>query len=347
MKIQHFYALLITLISFVSVNAQYFTGKVYNEYNQALADANVYVDATNIGVVTNSNGEFKIEIPKIDNALLVISFMGYEKLYISDFSKNNLTYTLQPKENELEEVMITDSSFSRADLLKVFKREFLGENHKKCNIINEDAIRIKFDDNSNSISAFSNEDLIIINKKLNYKIRFNLIDFEAQLSFKDLAPQYLKQSFFYGTSFFEDHEEMKKKHIKRRKKAYLGSIQHFFKSLYFNKVEENEFAVFKNSFQVPSKSILKVEKQNSNSFLKLGESDAQKNADFYERTGKEVPYFFRVSLLYKKEQTDIRFTSNSIQFDKYGNYFPVQDVLLIGEMAKNKLGGMLPSNYEL
>lgn len=342
-----YYYFIIFLVISVSLNAQYFSGKVYDEYNQALKDANVYVDATNIGVVTNAKGEFTIEIPKIENALIVISFLGYEKVYISDFSKNDLIYNLKPKENQLDEVLVTDSSFSRADLLKVFKREFLGANYRKCKIVNEDAIRIKFDDQSNTISAFSNEDLVIINKKLNYKIRFNLLDFEAQLSFKDLDPRYLKQSYFYGTSFFEDDEEMKNKHKRRRKKAYLGSTQHFFKSLYANQVEENGFKVFKNSFQVPSKSILKVERHNSNSFLKLGESDAQKNADFYKRNGKEVPYFFRISLLYKKEQTDIKFTTKSIQFDKFGNYSPIQNVLLIGEMGKNKLGGMLPSNYEL
>jgi len=340
------YFILLLLIG-LQGKAQVFTGQIVNNKNEALKNVNVYFDATNIGVVTNAKGNFKIEIPKIENALLVISYLGYETLYISDFSKNESTYKLLPKNNELEEVVLINSTFSRAELLKVFKREFLGKNRKSCLILNEEAIRIKFDEQSNTISAFSNEDLIIVNKRLNYKIRFNLIDFEAQLTYKKLDPRYLKQAVFYGTSFFEDHAELKNKHIKRRKKAYLGSIQHFFKSLYTGEVEENGFSVYKNSFQVFSDSVLEVKKNNTGSFLKLGVSDAQENAEVYKSNSKEVPYFFRISLLYNKDQTDIKFTTNTIQFDQFGNYSPIQNVLLIGEMAENKLGGMLPSNYEL
>lgn len=333
----------------LQTHAQYFSGKVQDEKGNPLEGANVYFDATNLGVITGKGGNFKIEIPEIKNTLLVIRFLGYETLYISNLENNNQTYILQPKNNELEEVFLSKSIFSREALLNVFKREFLGntKNGRNCKIINEDAIRIKFDANSNTINAFSNEDLIVINSKLNYKIRFNLVDFEAQLTYQNLANKYVQQSFFYGTSFFENVAKHKNKHHKRREKAYSGSIQHFFRALYTSRLEQNNFTVAKNGFRVSPKDVFQIDKSNHIYKLHLGKSDAQKNSALFERMGKETPYIFKVILLYKnKYQTDIKFTTKAIHFDEFGNYSPVEHVLLIGEMAKHKLGEMLPSNYK-
>lgn len=330
--------------------AQYFEGKILDEKSKPISGASIYFDTTNLGVISSETGEFKITIPNLENKLVVISYLGYEKIYINDIKSSDTkhTYILTPKIDELDEVLLSDSYFTREQLLRVFRKEFLGDTKlgKKCKILNEDAIRIKFDTKTNTISAFSREDLVVLNPSLNYKVYFNLIDFEAEFNLKSLNYLYFVGSFFSGTSYYEDIDSAQVKFFNRRIKTYKGSIQHFFKSMVLNKLEENEFTLAKNGFLINQDQLFNLSKEDGIYLMKLGVSDALKNKKIFDQLGREIPYFFKISVLYQsKQQTDIKFTSREIYIDAYGNYSPIRALLLTGEMAKNKLGGMLPSNF--
>ncbi len=78
-----------------------------------LAYANICIEETTLGTVSNSNGEFIFKIPKnINNSNLVVSFLGYENLKIPI---NKLTIyenllMLKPNRIPIQEVIIRNSS---------------------------------------------------------------------------------------------------------------------------------------------------------------------------------------------------------------------------------------------
>src|SRR6478752_3459204 len=65
------------------------TGTVTGENNQPLVGAAVKVKGTNIGVTTNEKGEFTINAA--DNAVLVITYVGYAEKEVSVNGQTNLT----------------------------------------------------------------------------------------------------------------------------------------------------------------------------------------------------------------------------------------------------------------
>jgi iron complex outermembrane receptor protein len=84
------------------------TGKIIDTITQEpLTGATVVVKGTQIGVSAGLDGTFKIKIPS-DNAVLVISFVGYDSKQISVRSGQNIgTFTLNPNSSSMKEVTIT------------------------------------------------------------------------------------------------------------------------------------------------------------------------------------------------------------------------------------------------
>jgi hypothetical protein len=86
-------------------------GKLFDkETNSAIVYADIYVLDTSIGVITNEDGEFYLNIPKAyENNTLVLSSLGYEKLQfpinkLLNKSENN--FYLEQKSENLDEVII-------------------------------------------------------------------------------------------------------------------------------------------------------------------------------------------------------------------------------------------------
>ena len=64
------------LLSFLSYSQYTISGRVLDEDNEGAVGANVVVQGTTIGVVTDLDGNFTLNIPKGKNQI-VISYVGY------------------------------------------------------------------------------------------------------------------------------------------------------------------------------------------------------------------------------------------------------------------------------
>lgn len=99
----------------VLANAPYaqtkITGKVLDEKGQPLIGASVKVKGLSTGVSTNANGEFSIDVP--GNAILVVSFIGYDPQEVSVAGKTTLTIRLTPSTNTLNQVVVTALGIKR------------------------------------------------------------------------------------------------------------------------------------------------------------------------------------------------------------------------------------------
>ena len=95
----------ICLIFIQNVAAQSISGIVTNKNNEPLIGASVYWLQTTIGVVTNNKGEFKIDLAKSTNKL-VVSFIGFKKDTISIVDNNKYIRVKLTQDESLKEVVI-------------------------------------------------------------------------------------------------------------------------------------------------------------------------------------------------------------------------------------------------
>jgi len=80
------------------------TGKIVNSLGEPVRGASVLVKNTTIGASTNDQGEFSVTAP--ENAILVISFVGYVTQEVSVEGRTSVSVTLVSMENTMNEVVV-------------------------------------------------------------------------------------------------------------------------------------------------------------------------------------------------------------------------------------------------
>ncbi len=91
------------------------SGKVLSGADSTgLPGASVLVKGTTRGTVTDGNGNFSIEVPSAD-AILVISFVGYDTQEISVGGRTRINITLGQNAQALEEVVVTALGITRKE----------------------------------------------------------------------------------------------------------------------------------------------------------------------------------------------------------------------------------------
>ena len=80
------------------------SGKVVSDNGEAIAGASILVKGTNIGTKTDANGNFSFNVP--DNAVLIISSIGYEDQEVSAAGQTTLNVTLKLSEKLQDAVIV-------------------------------------------------------------------------------------------------------------------------------------------------------------------------------------------------------------------------------------------------
>jgi hypothetical protein len=106
-------------------------------------------------------------------------------------------------------------------------------------LLNKEAIKFRYYKKSKKLKAFADEPLVFDNQALGYRLKYALTVFEFDFDNK---------IFFYeGYPFFEekvtDKKRLQRKWQSNREDAYSGSLMHFMRSLYRNKLVEDKFKV--------------------------------------------------------------------------------------------------------
>ena len=100
--------LTIALCLFVSIGAAFaqntVTGTVTDESGQPLAGASVLVAGTTIGVNTDLDGNYSLNVPK--DGVLVFSFIGFEEQRITPNGRKNINVVLVEDKNVLNETIV-------------------------------------------------------------------------------------------------------------------------------------------------------------------------------------------------------------------------------------------------
>jgi CarboxypepD_reg-like domain len=329
-------AILITLliISFNGFSQRAIRGKVVNATGgEPIPGSSVFINNSSKGMVSDRQGEFELNDIPVGKHDLIVSSIGYETSVFSfdaDQLPLQLKIEMQVKVRQLENVTVEPSVEEGWDKWgRLFTDNFVGNipNGMHCKIKNHKAIRFRYYKKSNRVTAFADEPVILENKALGYKISYQLEDFEV--NFKNGS------TFFAGYPFFEEMEKNKKKWERNREKSYQGSMMHFMRSLYQDKMASEGFEV-RRMVRVPNMEKERVKKiylpslQNRNITINGGSVSVNRkdslgadSVDYYDRVMQQKDYIE----IYGRDLL----TADSLVIQMDGNYKVIffQDYLYV------------------
>ncbi|MCX6320637.1 MAG: carboxypeptidase-like regulatory domain-containing protein [Bacteroidia bacterium] len=324
---------LILLFLFINVNLvaynQVIKGTIFdNKTKNIIYSASVYFNGTSVGVLSDENGNFRLDISKYRSMPLTISAIGYYSVTLTDFSTNkpNLVY-MNPKLFELNEVVVNAKSqaWKRRENLTIFRNEFLGTtgNAMNCEITNENDIRFKYSSDNDTLKAFATKPILVDNKALGYKITYYLDKFEYDKQSKSFL--------FKGNIIFQEDATTKgtKKIFfeKKRNYAYLGSRMHFFRALWMDDLNSAGFTVRNSANETISYKKIVFQKDSRTKYLKC-------------------PGGLGISYYTKQPTSFIIFLKESVFFDPNG-YFEPDGITWEGEMARQRIADLVPYEYSI
>lgn len=350
------------------VNGQTIKGVVSDQDSKiTLPRATVYQDGTTNMTITDENGEFELNTRGLNNTL-IIRFIGYFTERIENpFKYNNKYVKLYLSEElvALDEVVIGNNSrFTRAQMLRAFREQFLGTSAAalRCKIKNEDDLILRYNTSEKKMTATSRNPLEITNNYLEYEISFDLVEmvvtFNSTIS---LHSNFVTNTYFSGSTFYTDISKKNKIH-KKRDEVFQGSIAHFLHALSNkqlkqqkwdlivdgNVVNVNDYLKITDSLQFKKIRLIKipqkvVEGEFTGEMLK---NITKINSQMWVDSMKVVrmPTFF-TPYYNSKQQSILDFRTEVIYVDSNGNYSPIYGLVFGGYLGMLKLGDLLPTNY--
>lgn len=207
--------------------------------------ATVFLANTFIGTRTAENGLYVLQNIPSGKYDLIISSIGYEffsKAIAIDLPETKADIELTHEVKVLKEVVVKSSQSDYLRLLRIFKRNFLGEtrNAIKCTITNISDVELNYNEEDKVLTAYSDQPLVIENKALGYRLYYFLQKFKLDL----------KQGYctLLGVPRFEtmipENKNQLTKWAKERVRAFNGSMIHFMRSLKYSCLHENNFDIY-------------------------------------------------------------------------------------------------------
>lgn len=189
-------------------------GQVLSADNrQPVVSANVYISNSSIGTVTDEKGHFLIRNFPAGRYDLVVSCVGYTTQVITVSSAQlpkQLTVLLQPKVNELQEVIVEPYDKNGWERWgDFFIENFIGTSAfaRDCKLLNRDVIKFRFSKKKNKLEVIANDRLVIENHALGYVLKYDLTRFEYDFGTRIFLYQ--------GYPLFEEMESKRSGRLKQ------------------------------------------------------------------------------------------------------------------------------------
>jgi len=231
------------------------SGKVLNGADKTpLANASVFLSNATVGDMTTVDGSFNLHNVKPGKYELVVSIIGFEPLR-QDILVNYSDIILpeieaSPQTISLKEVTVKPlNDGNRARNYAWFKDEFLGTSAlaAECKILNPEIIDLDYDDATNTLTASSNDFIIIENQALGYKIKYLLASFIKDTN-KDAKDNNADMIHYEGSALFENLKgtpAQERRWKKQRKEVYEGSAMQFLRSAVNGRTDGEGFRVLR------------------------------------------------------------------------------------------------------
>lgn len=331
------------------------TGKVIDSTSQQpMKGASVFCQNTTFGVITDSEGEFSLTLPK-GGYDLVISFTGFQAAEYRINASSNIEpmlVQLIPKDKSMESVTVAGSNEVPDGWAKYgsfFMEQFFGTtaNAKQCSLENPDALRFFYSKKRNRLKVLAKEELRIVNEALGYRIRYQL----DSLSFEYAT----KIAMYTGYPFYEEMEgtpEQEEVWEKNRLKAYNGSKLHFMRAWHAGTIEEEGFVLERVNNQDPKEfESARLENYYDTSFyLKdSGVVDIQLTGKFRIKYYKEMPdpafvKFYKLPPHIRVQLTVLDIL-NDFVIEENGYWWEQADLINTGYWSYERVADAVPYDY--
>lgn len=348
------------------------TGTVLDSLTQErLQYVTVYINGTTKGTVTDADGHFELKDVSYP-ATVIFSFVGY-KPQAHDIVLNPGHLSIELKPNiDLPEVVITGKKVKRKDLT-YFKSMFLGDDRwgRHATIRNENVIMIEnthytrkvavndigyeVDEKVSVFNAWASEPLIIDLPLLGYVLYVDLVYFTVEHIGGNTLCDML--GYFYYKPYTIGKESKLVSFEKNRRQAYYNSSQHFLRSVYENRLEENGYilAMADNStilrLDIIKYNPIGVEKYSDiieDSIMQIhGLKDKRLKILYYHKyDGTPLNLKENKTTLYPFSESGITFMKDTCVFYKDGIVID-NNIRFMGEMSEKRVGACLPDDYNI
>lgn len=257
------YAVLLALLGLLGTvrvataqNLAVLSGQVRDSLTrEPLPSATVFLAHTTLGAATDVSGNFAVKNIRPGTYEVVVSYLGYRlsrRVLTVAAGPSTLNVLLSPTPNTLTNVVIRPRN-NPADY-RSFVRLLLGSTSfsRQCQIRNPDDVVVLRDRQTNELTARSDKGLQVDNRALGYRITYHGLRFKMQYASGIVS--------FYGLPAFEELTPRDAKEQQRwqdnRRRAYLGSLPHFLRSVYQGRVSEEGFLVQQLRSQTPDNSVV-------------------------------------------------------------------------------------------
>jgi len=354
--------LVFNLIS-LSLQAQTITGKVQDSKTlEALPFANVFINNTTLGTVTDLTGDFSLSLPankENSSYEIVFSFIGYEtyktEVTIDEGILNLGIVKLVSSETLLNTVEVSssrDKEWGRN--YRKFKKVFLGDDKfaDACTILNPWVIDFSKDRTTGKFLAKADKPIEIENKALGYTVFFYLTDFW----FNPVGYSIVGNARFSELKTTLDSELTSWN--ENRAKSYKNSTHYLFKSMIEKKINGAGFSLYRDLENV----------QNTITRSSMFYSEFGKTVFAYDTSSMVTPDaqlgFYKINLTGRVEVHDRKQkASKRVYDDVFGMVswitlkddfvvvnnkgFPINptDVIVSGDMSKGRVAAMLPLDF--
>lgn len=358
--------LLILLLAFISLpvfsqTGYTISGRIIDDATkQPLQGASVFADNTTIGTATNEQGFFNLRLPG-GGYSIVITFTGYQtetkRVTAGDGGNSDMVIEIRKKEKSLEEFVVKSTSEVADGLQKYgdfFLENFIGKtaNSKQTYIRNKEALKFFYYRRTKRLKILATEPLEIVNDALGYTIKYQLDSFVHEYN--------TQVSVYTGNPLFQEMQSNEPSQLEKwntaRRDAYNGSILHFMRSLYNKKLKEEGFEIqfiVKNNDRETA-----IPLKNFYGAVNYNMDDSSRMVDIFPRQ-KEVAVIYKnekPSDLYLETSPDVSskfqlsvvsfLPDESLNIEQNGFYFEQNDITINGYWAWEKIGDMLPYNFD-
>jgi hypothetical protein len=240
--------LYLLFVSFAVHAQRKITGRVLAQDSiTPVASANVYLSNTSTGAVTDDKGFFTFQKFPEGRYELIVSCVGYETFQAfvrSDQLLDNFVILMQPKVAELQEVVIKNDPYDPYGMSRYgnfFMDNFIGTGAfaQECKLVNPEVLRFRFSSKTNVARITASDQLIIENNSLGYILKYTLTKFEYNI----ITKNFIYAGFPFFTEMQTTNKRLEKKWMENRDAAYKGSLLHFMRSTYEDKLKEEQFEV--------------------------------------------------------------------------------------------------------
>ena len=344
-----------------------------------LAGVSVFLNSTSKGTVTHADGTFVLSVPP-GRYQMIVSAIGYETVLREISSRNlppALKIALHIKASELEAFTVEPylkDGWQRYG--KFFIDNFIGttENASSCSIKNRKVLRFHFYPKSKRLSVTATDPLIIENKALGYDLEYRLESFVCDYSTNIIS--------YFGYPLFREmateYNATRVKWEQRRRMAYMGSLMHFMRTLYKDRLLAEGFIV-EHEIEVPN-----IEKQRVKALYQpnITKTDSipidtlhhfwevMRQPDYYIQkvrtpdglltihpdqtrslyfTGDCTIIFGNGHLGIAYKESQLRLMEDvPIDIGENGSYYPSQVVLTLGNWSRTEnIANLLPRDFEM